>query len=29
VSEILIEQLEALKMKYPSPQQDYSGIVVK
>ena len=26
---ILIEELEALKMKYPRPAQDYSGIVVE
>ena len=29
ISQILIEELEALKMKYPRPEQDYSGIVVK
>lgn len=29
VSSILIDELEALKMKYPQPEQDYTGIVVK
>jgi len=29
ISSILIEQLEALKMKYPKPAEDYSGIVVE
>jgi PPK2 family polyphosphate:nucleotide phosphotransferase len=29
ISSILIEQLEALKMKYPRPVEDYSGIVVE
>ena len=29
VSSILVEQLEALKMKYPKPEKDYTGIVVE
>jgi PPK2 family polyphosphate:nucleotide phosphotransferase len=29
ISSIMIEQLEALKMKYPRPAEDYSGIVVE
>jgi PPK2 family polyphosphate:nucleotide phosphotransferase len=29
ISSILIEQLEALKMKYPRPAEDYSGIAVE
>jgi PPK2 family polyphosphate:nucleotide phosphotransferase len=29
ISSILIEELEALKMKYPRPAEDYSGIVVE
>jgi PPK2 family polyphosphate:nucleotide phosphotransferase len=29
VSSILIEQLEALKMQYPRPAEDYTGIVVE
>lgn len=29
IGSILIEQLEALKMKYPQPAEDYTGIVVE
>jgi hypothetical protein len=28
VSAILLEQLEALKMQYPRPAEDYTGMVV-
>ncbi len=29
VCAILVEALEALKMKYPGPSEDYTGIVVE